>query len=71
LLVSEVMLLGLLAILVSGVAVGRLTRHMTSAADLLLLFLVAAVVLAQYVTWAAPSHSGGGDLLLRWLLPGH
>jgi hypothetical protein len=62
-------MLGLLAIIVSGLAVGKLTRRMTPAVDLLLLLLVAAIVLAEYVTWTATSRSSGPDLLLRWLLP--
>jgi len=63
-------MLALLAILASGLIVGKLSRHITPAAELLLLLLVAVIVLADYASWAGVRGSSG-DHLLRWLFPGH
>jgi hypothetical protein len=60
-------MLGLLAILLGALAVGKLARRMTPAVELLLLLLVGVIVLAEYASWTATSRSG--DLLLHWFHP--
>jgi hypothetical protein len=57
--------MALLAILTAGLLLGRFARRITPPLELLLLFMVAAIVLVQLVTWKT-----GMDLHLSKLLHG-
>jgi hypothetical protein len=59
-------MLGLLAILASGLVVGRFARRMTPAIELLLLGLVAGIVLLEFASW---SRAGGETFreLVDWI----
>ena len=59
-------MLGLLGILASRLAVGKLAHRITPAVEVLLILLVAAIVLIDFGSWATPSGSGG-DHLWQWL----
>jgi hypothetical protein len=58
-------MIALLMILVAGLLVGRFARRITPPLEVLLLFIVAAIVLVQLVAWKV-----GMDLHVRDLLPG-
>ena len=57
--------IALLMILVAGLLVGRFARRITLPLEVLLLFIVAAIVLVQLVAWKA-----GMDFHVRELLHG-
>ena len=62
-------MLGLLALLASGLFVGKLARRVTPAAEILLFGLIAAIVLFEFASW---SRTGGSTVteLLDWLRSG-
>jgi hypothetical protein len=63
-------MLGLLALLASGLLVGKLAaRRVSPAAEILLLGLVAAIVLLEFASWSQTAGSTANELL-EWLLPG-
>jgi hypothetical protein len=62
-------MLGLLALLASGLLVGKLARRVTPAAEVLLLGLVAGIVLLEFASWSRSAGSTVNELL-GWLLPG-
>jgi hypothetical protein len=61
-------MLGLLALLASGLLVGKLARRVTPAAEILLLGLVTAIVLLEFASWSRTSGSTVHEVL-EWLLP--
>jgi hypothetical protein len=61
-------MLGLLALLASGLLVGKLARRVTPAAEILLLGLVTAIVLLEFASWSRTGGSTAHDLL-EWILP--
>lgn len=62
-------MVGLLAIVASGLLLGKLASRMTFTIDVILLLLVGAFVIADYASWTATSESVG-DHLVHWLLSG-
>ena len=60
---------GLLAILTAAVVMGKLVRRITPGVELLLLLVVAAVILLEFVYWTG--HAGSTtEQMVRWLRPG-
>jgi len=63
-------MLGLLALLASGLLVGKLARRLTPATEFLLFGLVTAIVLLEFASWSRTTSGSTVHELLEWLLPG-
>jgi hypothetical protein len=63
-------MLGLLALLASGLLVGKLARRVTPAAEVLLLGIVTAIVLLEFASLSRTSGGSTVHEMLEWILPG-
>jgi hypothetical protein len=60
-------MIALLGTLALGLAVGKLTRRLGPAVDLVLLLLVAGLVAAEFFSWSERGGGGASDLLRELL----